>query len=526
MNTPLSRRTFLVGAAATVSIVSLAPRIARAADDLHVAFVPEVATTPQSISAKQPFIDWLQRASGRTVNLIIPTNYAATVEAIGNGSVDLAHFGGLAYLKAAERYQAQALVQRSEDRAFHSLFITSSSDVKSLADVRGKSFAFGDVLSTSGHLIPAKDMLAASIDPDSDVQARFSGNHTNTAIAVNAGQVVAGALDETVYHKLVSDRTIDPQKARLSDERTVYRLHLGDDAVPRSAPSLDPARSVLGAARPGRAATLACDEVRAEFGRRVRRSSRHRTQTPPAIDVSLLVFENVVQRFGSRGVLAGIDLHIEAGERVALVGPSGAGKSTLFRLAYGAFAPTSGRVLIAAPTPGEPPIDPGRCDAKTLRTTRARIGVILQSHGLVDRLSVRANVIAGTFGRRTTFDSIRAIVAPHADEREAAREALAHVGLAERIDDRVFELSGGQRQRVAVARAIAQRAELVLADEPAASLDPDLARDIVALLLEDARERGTTLLCTLHQPELTHGFDRVIELRDGRARSARETTAA
>ncbi len=215
MNTPLSRRTFLVGAAATVSIVSLAPRIARAADDLHVAFVPEVATTPQSISAKQPFIDWLQRASGRTVNLIIPTNYAATVEAIGNGSVDLAHFGGLAYLKAAERYQAQALVQRSEDRAFHSLFITSSSDVKSLADVRGKSFAFGDVLSTSGHLIPAKDMLAASIDPDSDVQARFSGNHTNTAIAVNAGQVVAGALDETVYHKLVSDRTIDPQKARV-----------------------------------------------------------------------------------------------------------------------------------------------------------------------------------------------------------------------------------------------------------------------------------------------------------------------
>jgi phosphonate transport system substrate-binding protein len=215
VNTPLSRRTFLVGAAATVSIVSLAPRIARAADDLHVAFVPEVATTPQSISAKQPFIDWLQRASGRTVNLIIPTNYAATVEAIGNGSVDLAHFGGLAYLKAAERYQAQALVQRSEDRAFHSLFITSSSDVKSLADVRGKSFAFGDVLSTSGHLIPAKDMLAASIDPDSDVQARFSGNHTNTAIAVNAGQVVAGALDETVYHKLVSDRTIDPQKARV-----------------------------------------------------------------------------------------------------------------------------------------------------------------------------------------------------------------------------------------------------------------------------------------------------------------------
>ncbi len=215
MITHPTRRTFIAGVAATISIVSLAPRLARAADDLHVAFVPEVATTPQSIAAKQPFVDWLEHASGRTVNLIVPTNYAATVEAIGNGSVDLAHFGGLAYLKASERYRAQALVQRSEDRAFHSLFITSSPDVKTLADVRGKSFAFGDVLSTSGHLIPAKDLLAANIDPDSDIQARFSGNHTNTAIAVNAGQVVAGALDETVYHKLVTDKTIDPQKARV-----------------------------------------------------------------------------------------------------------------------------------------------------------------------------------------------------------------------------------------------------------------------------------------------------------------------
>jgi ABC-type phosphate/phosphonate transport system ATPase subunit len=138
---------------------------------------------------------------------------------------------------------------------------------------------------------------------------------------------------------------------------------------------------------------------------------------------------------------------------------------------------------------------------------------------------VCANVIAGTFGRRTTFDSLRAVIAPRAEEREHARAALAHVGLAERIDDRVFELSGGQRQRVAVARAIAQRAEIVLADEPAASLDPALASDVVALLLEDARERGTTLLCTLHQPELTRGFDRVIELRDGRLLDGRVLVA-
>jgi phosphonate transport system substrate-binding protein len=215
VNSIVTRRTFVAGAAATVAFLSLAPRRVRAAGDLHVAFVPEVATTPQSIAAKQPFIDFLEHATGRTVNLIVPTNYAATVEAVGNGSVDLAHFGGLAFLKASERYQAEPLVQRAEDRAFHSLFITSSPDVKTLGDLRGKSFAFGDVLSTSGHLIPAKELLEAKIDPDSDIQARFSGNHTNTAIAVNAGQVVAGALDETVYHKLVDDKTIDPQKARV-----------------------------------------------------------------------------------------------------------------------------------------------------------------------------------------------------------------------------------------------------------------------------------------------------------------------
>ena len=84
-----------------------------------------------------------------------------------------------------------------------------------LADLKGKNFAFGDVNSTSGHLIPAKDLYAARIDPDSDLHARFTGNHTATALAVNSGQVDAGALDETVYHKMVDDKTIDPAKARI-----------------------------------------------------------------------------------------------------------------------------------------------------------------------------------------------------------------------------------------------------------------------------------------------------------------------
>jgi phosphonate transport system substrate-binding protein len=209
-----SRRAFTLGAAAAAA-APFVPRTARAADELHVAFVPEVATTSTSISAKQPFIDWLSKATGREVKLIIPTNYAATVEAVGNGSVDLAHFGGLAYLKAEAHYGVLPQVQRTEDRAFHALFITSSPDIKTLKDLKGKSFAFGDVISTSGHLIPAKELLEAGVDPNKDLTARFTGNHTNTALAVNAGQVVAGGLDETVYHQMVDNKQIDPAKTRI-----------------------------------------------------------------------------------------------------------------------------------------------------------------------------------------------------------------------------------------------------------------------------------------------------------------------
>jgi phosphonate transport system substrate-binding protein len=209
-----TRRAFVASAAA-ISTVSIIPRGVRAADDLHVAFIPEVATTSESITAKAPFVDWLAKATGRNVKLIIPTNYAATIEAVGNGSVDVAHFGGLSFLKAQARYGVQPLVQRTRDQAFHSLFITNVAGINALTDLKSKSFAFGDVLSTSGHLIPAKEMLDAGVDPDHDVVARFSGNHTNTALAVNSGRVQAGALDELVYGKMVADKVIDPAKARV-----------------------------------------------------------------------------------------------------------------------------------------------------------------------------------------------------------------------------------------------------------------------------------------------------------------------
>lgn len=211
-----SRSLFVRGAAGIAAAAAL-PLRASAADELRVAFIPDVATTAASYAEKQPLVEMLQRATGRTVRLIIPTNYAATVEAIGNDGVDLAYFGALTYVKANERYGVRPLVQRLEDRRFHSLFIASSANgaITSLKDLKGKTFAFGDVNSTSGHLIPVKEMLEAGVNPDTEMKTRYTGNHTATAVAVASGQVDAGAIDETVYRKLVADKTLDPAKARV-----------------------------------------------------------------------------------------------------------------------------------------------------------------------------------------------------------------------------------------------------------------------------------------------------------------------
>jgi len=212
---PLRRSTFLAGiaAAGTVGI----PRAVRADDTLRIAFIPEVGSTPQTIAEKKPVVDYLESRLKRKINLIIPQNYAATVTAIGSGTVDFAHFGGLTYVIARKHYGVIPVVQRAEDKQFHSLFIcnAANANLNSVAGLKGKTFAFGDVASTSGHLIPAKDMYDAKIDPEKDITARFTGNHPATAIAVNSSQVDAGALDETVYRSMVNSKAIDPAKARV-----------------------------------------------------------------------------------------------------------------------------------------------------------------------------------------------------------------------------------------------------------------------------------------------------------------------
>jgi len=178
--------------------------------------VPDAGATQVAIDQKAPLRDYLSKAMGEPVNLIIPTNYNATVEALGNGSLDFAYLGGLTYLKAHQLYSVVPVVQRAVDKQFHSLFITQAgSAVNSLTDVKGKMFAFGDINSTSGHLIPYSELKAAGVVADRDFKFRYTGSHPATAKAVESGAADAGALDETVYKAMLADGTLAAGKTRV-----------------------------------------------------------------------------------------------------------------------------------------------------------------------------------------------------------------------------------------------------------------------------------------------------------------------
>lgn len=208
-----NRRSILTGmAAAAVARLSFAS--ARAEAPVSIGMIPDAGATQVSVEQKAPLSAYLGKALDRPVKLVIPTNYNATVEALGNGSLDFAYLGGLTFVKAHARYGAVPLVQRQIDTQFHSLFITQAdSSIHTLAELKGKTFAFGDINSTSGHLMPYLAMTKAGIDPDKDLQSfRYTGSHAATVQAVAAGIVNAGACDETVFHGLVSTGKVDGKK--------------------------------------------------------------------------------------------------------------------------------------------------------------------------------------------------------------------------------------------------------------------------------------------------------------------------
>ncbi|HST23457.1 MAG TPA: putative selenate ABC transporter substrate-binding protein [Blastocatellia bacterium] len=185
------------------------------AKTLRLSMIP--TTDPgKVIRESQPLVEYLEREVGGKVDMTVPTNYAAVVEAIANDQVDIAYLGGFTYVQASKRAGVVPLVQRERDRNFHSLFITQKdSGINSLADLKGRKFAFGDVNSTSGHLMPEYFMREAGVDLAVISGAIYSGGHDATALAVANKKVDAGALDETVFQRMVSENKLDSTQVRV-----------------------------------------------------------------------------------------------------------------------------------------------------------------------------------------------------------------------------------------------------------------------------------------------------------------------
>ncbi len=205
--------------------------------------------------------------------------------------------------------------------------------------------------------------------------------------------------------------------------------------------------------------------------------------------------------------LHGISLVVDEPHVVAIIGPSGAGKSTLIRCVNRLVEPTSGSIELDG-------IEITKLGRRALRGARRRMGMIFQEYNLVERLTVMENLLSGRLGY-VGFWRTYTRRYPAGDVR-AAYELLHRVGLDGYENTRADALSGGQRQRVGIGRALMQRPDLLLVDEPTASLDPKTSRQIMRILVELAHERGTPALLNIHDVPLAQSFaDRVVGLRAG-----------
>jgi len=206
-------------------------------------------------------------------------------------------------------------------------------------------------------------------------------------------------------------------------------------------------------------------------------------------------------------ILKGVASPVAPDDFLAIIGPSGSGKSTLIRCVNRLVTPSAGQVLFGGR-------DLAALPESEMRHERRNIGMIFQEFNLIERLSVIDNVLTGRLGYTGILRSLfRAY--PKEDIRNAVR-LLDRVGLMEHLDKRADQLSGGQRQRVGIARALIQNPKMLLVDEPTSSLDPKIAREVMTLIREVAREFRIPVLCNIHDVDLALEFcTRVIGLQDG-----------
>jgi phosphonate transport system ATP-binding protein len=224
----------------------------------------------------------------------------------------------------------------------------------------------------------------------------------------------------------------------------------------------------------------------------------------------MLKIENLTKVYspGSVRALEDVSFDVPRGQFLAVIGLSGSGKSTLLRCINRLIEPTSGRVILDGQ-------DVTAANAEELRHIRRRIGMVFQHFNLVHRSSVLTNVLAGRLGYVNPAWSVVNRF-PKSDVEKARRE-MERVGIGDKLHHRADALSGGQQQRVGIARALMQDPDVILADEPVASLDPVLAHSIMQYLEQINKEDGITVLCSLHFLDLVHRYaHRVVALNAGR----------
>lgn len=223
----------------------------------------------------------------------------------------------------------------------------------------------------------------------------------------------------------------------------------------------------------------------------------------------MLEFRQVSKTFpGKVQAMINVSLKVEPGEFVVIVGESGAGKSTLLRTINGLVRPDSGQVLLKGQ-------NIAALRGKELRRVRREIGLIFQDYNLVERSTVLTNVLTGRLGYHPALKTMLGMFPK--EDVALAQAALARVGLSEKTFNFASDLSGGQKQRVSIARALVQQPQIILADEPVASLDPPTAHDIMDWFRKINREEGITVIVNLHDIHLASQYgDRLIGMRAGR----------
>ena len=226
---------------------------------------------------------------------------------------------------------------------------------------------------------------------------------------------------------------------------------------------------------------------------------------------SLQIVDLVKAYKADKPVLKGINLDITGDGLTAIIGPSGTGKSTLLRCVNRLIEPSAGRILLKED--GDT-VDLAKVKGQALRKARRRIGMVFQEYNLVERLTVMENLLTGRLGYTSAFNAWRRRFEPA--DIQYAHELLDTVGLNGFANQRADALSGGQRQRVGIARALMQRPQILLADEPTSSLDPKTSVEIMELLLEQGRRQRIPVIVNIHDVELAKRYaTRIVGMSNG-----------